>query len=68
MYYDDNYGVWEGMEEGNPDREDNIAFYKQVQKESVRKKCKRCDKWVRIRPDYAICNSCADKIERGYDF
>ena len=61
-YYDENFGHWEDM-----DDEDNIAFYHQVQRESVEKKCQGCERIVRIRPDYAYCNSCADKIERGYD-
>ena len=65
-YYDDNFGWWEGME--GPDGEDNRRFYKQVQKNSVRKKCKGCEQWVRIQRQYAYCNSCADKIEKGHDF
>jgi len=64
-YYDDNFGFWENMD--GPDGEDNREFYKQVQRESVWKKCTSCGRRVRIRPDYAICNSCADKRERGYD-
>lgn len=66
-YYDDNFGFWEGMEEGNPDREDNLRFYKQVQKESRLVVCKGCDRKVRLRPGYGYCNTCADKRERGYD-
>lgn len=61
-YYDDNFGWWEGMDD--PDMRE---FYHQVQKESVRKKCKGCGKVVKIKKEYAYCNSCADKIERGYD-
>lgn len=67
IYYDDNFGQWEGMEPGNPDREDNLEFYKQVQRTNVRKKCKGCGRWVRIQPHYAYCNTCADKLERGGD-
>ena len=62
-YYDDNFGHWEDMDD--PDMQD---YYKQVQKTNVRKKCKGCEKWVRIQPQYAYCNSCANKIERGMDF
>lgn len=62
-YYDDNFGHWENM-----DDPDMVDYYKQVQKTSVRKKCRGCEKWVRIQPQYAYCNSCADKIERGYEF
>lgn len=59
-YYDDNFGFWEGMDD--PDMRD---FYHQVQRESRRKKCQGCGRMVRLRPDYAICNSCADRMERG---
>ena len=62
-YYDDNYGWWDDM-----DDPDMVEFYHQVQKESVRKKCQGCGRMVKLRPDYAYCNSCADKIERGWDF
>jgi Rad3-related DNA helicase len=61
-YYDDNFGEWHDM-----DDPEMRKFYKQVQKESVRKKCQGCGRMVRIRPDYAYCNSCADRIERGMD-
>lgn len=61
-YYDDNFGHWEGM-----DDPEMVEFYHKVQKENVRKKCKGCGRTVKIRPDYAYCNSCADKIERGMD-
>jgi len=65
-YYDDNFGHWEGMEDG-PDAEENREFYKQVQKESRPKKCQGCGHTFRLRPGYGYCNSCADKRERGYD-
>lgn len=61
-YYDDNFGHWEGMDD--PEMQ---AFYKKVQKESVYKKCQGCGRRVKIRKEYAYCNSCADKIERGMD-
>jgi hypothetical protein len=61
-FYDDNYGFWEDM-----DDPDNQAFYRETQKASVRKKCKGCGRMVKIRRDYAICNSCADRMERGGD-
>ena len=62
-YYDDNYGFWHGM-----DDPDKVAFYHEVQRNSVRKKCKRCNRMVKIRRDYAICNACAEKMERGGDW
>jgi hypothetical protein len=61
-YYDDNFGHWDGM-----DDPDMVEYYKQVQRESVRKKCKGCGRTVKIKREYALCNSCADKVERGYD-
>lgn len=60
-YYDDNYGWWD------MDDPDAVEFYKQTQKESVRKKCSGCGRMVKIRPEYVLCNSCADKVERGQD-
>lgn len=62
-YYDDNYGEWHEMED-----EDTREFYLQTQKTNVIKKCKGCGRTVKIQPDYAYCNSCAEKIERGLDF
>lgn len=60
-YYDDNYGWYE------IDGPEDIEFYHRTQRESVTKRCKGCNRMVRIKPDYAYCNSCADKRERGYD-
>jgi len=60
-YYDDNFGNYD------IESEEDIEFYHQVQEESVQKVCKGCGRRVRIRYDYAYCNSCAEKIERGYD-
>jgi hypothetical protein len=58
--YDDNYGDWH-----DTDDEDVRAFYKQVQRESVWKRCSICGRKVKLRPDYDKCNSCCEKIERG---
>jgi hypothetical protein len=60
-YYDDNFGHYEIEDE------DDVEFYHQVQRESVTKKCQGCGRKVKLRPDYAYCNSCADARERGYD-
>ena len=62
-YYDDNYGYWEGMDD--PDMQE---FYRETQRASVLKKCEGCGRKVKIRPDYAYCNSCATKREQGWDF
>jgi len=61
-YYDDNFGHWEDM--NDPDM---VDFYYQVQRESVTKICIGCGRKVRLRPDYVYCNSCANKLERGFD-
>jgi hypothetical protein len=61
-YYDDNFGNWD-MSEG----EEMVEFYHQLQKTNVEKVCKNCKRKVFIQPHYAICNSCAEKIERGGD-
>lgn len=61
-YYDDNFGFYENMDEP-----EMTEFYDQVQRESVDKECQGCGRHVRIRPDYAYCNSCAERIERGED-
>lgn len=61
LYYDDNYGAYDIQDE------EDIAFYHETQRKSVSKKCKGCGRMVRIKPDYAYCNSCADAIERGED-
>ncbi|MFW5871483.1 MAG: hypothetical protein ACOCUT_00100 [bacterium] len=61
VYYDDNFGHWDMEEEGMAE------FYEQVQKRSVEKVCQGCGRKVRILPQYAYCDSCADKIEKGMD-
>lgn len=62
-YYDDNFGHWH-----DTDDPDTLAFYRQTQRASVWKKCQGCGRKVKLRPDYAICNGCAEKREQGWDF
>ena len=62
-FYDDNFGHWQDM-----DDPDVREFYDQVQKESVWKNCTRCGRRVKLRPSYAICNSCADAMEHRGDW
>jgi len=62
-YYDDNFGHWDDMDD--PGMRD---FYQRLQKESVWKTCQKCGRRVKLRPEYGICNSCADAMERGLDF
>lgn len=61
-YYDDNFGSWDMQDS------DDVRWYHNVQKRSVSKRCKGCDRMVRILPHYAYCNSCADAIERGGEY
>ena len=61
-FYDDNFGWYE------IESDEDVEFYHQVQAESVEKECQRCGRLVRLRPDYGICNTCADAIERGLDY
>lgn len=60
-YCDDNFGTYEIEDEGD------VEFYNQVQAESVTKTCEGCGRKVKLRPDYAYCNSCATKREQGWD-
>ena len=62
-YFDDNFGCWHDMDD--PDMQE---FYHQVQRESVVKKCKGCGRRVKLWPSYGICNSCAERAERGGDY
>lgn len=62
-YYDDNFGTWEDM-----DDPEMVDFYHRTQRSNVTKTCRRCRRRVKIQPQYDICNSCADAIERGADF
>lgn len=61
-YFDDNFGHWE-MES-----DDDLRFYRQVQRQSVTKTCEGCKRKVRILPQYAYCDRCATAIERGGEF
>lgn len=65
--YDDNYGHWQ-CDGSSEDQAEMMAFYRRTQRTNVAKRCKRCDRMVNIQPHYAICNSCADAVERGMDF
>jgi hypothetical protein len=61
--YDDNFGFYH-----NTDDSDVREFYRDNQRRSVSKTCRGCGNRVRILPQYAYCNSCADVIERGGEF
>ena len=61
-YYDDNFGYY------NIESEEDVEFYHSMQRQSVSKRCEGCGRMVRIKRDYAYCNSCADARENGFDF
>jgi rRNA maturation endonuclease Nob1 len=61
-YYDDNFGWYE------IESEEDVEFYHHTQHISVEKICQGCGRKVRLKPDYAICNSCADRAERGMEY
>ena len=60
-YCDDNFGFYDIQSE------EDIEFYHEMQRRSVRKKCGGCGRMVKIKPDYWLCNSCCEKLERGGD-
>lgn len=60
-YIDSNFGTYDIR-----DPED-VDFYHDVQRRSVTKICEGCHQKVRILPDYAYCDSCATKREKGWD-
>ena len=60
-FYDDNYGHYE------IESEEDVEFYRETQRQSITKRCKGCGRKVRIKHDYAYCNNCATKLERGMD-
>lgn len=63
-YIDDNFGHWNEERMEDPDA---IAFYHQVQRESVWKRCQGCGCLKKLRPQYGICDSCATLVEQGVD-
>lgn len=60
-YVDDNYGTYE------IESDEDVEFYRDVQRRSVRKKCQGCGRMVKILPEYAYCDNCASRRERGED-
>jgi hypothetical protein len=61
-YIDDNFGTYD------IESEEDVEFYFETQRASVRKKCRGCGRMVKIKPEYAYCNGCATKREQGGDF
>ncbi len=63
-YYDDNFGHWDKEHMEDPDA---VAFYHQVQAESIWKRCHGCGGIKKLRPEYYLCDGCATKVEQGMD-
>lgn len=64
-YYDDNYGHWD---EDPADYEDNMAFRRHVEQNSVWKICSICGEEVKIQRHYDKCDACCRQIENGWQF
>jgi|TARA_Y100000310_G_scaffold50681_2_gene46731 hypothetical protein len=60
-YYDDNFGRYD------IETEEDIEFYRYMQQTNIKKFCVGCGMSVQIQPQYAYCNGCADRQERGGD-
>lgn len=63
IYYDDNYGVWDNMDEPGM-----LEFYQDTQHKSILKECQGCGEMVKIRPEYGYCDRCATIREQGGEF
>lgn len=60
-YYDDNFG------HGPFDPRDGAEWFRRhVELNSVEKECDGCGRWVKIMPQYDVCDSCATKREQGW--
>ena len=57
--YDDNYGSYDIQDE------DDVRWYRSVQRRSVSKRCSGCGRKVKLLPEYVYCNSCMERLERG---
>ncbi len=60
-YYDDNFGHWDIEDE------DDMEHYRRMQETNVEKECAGCHRMVMLQPQYGYCDSCATKIEQGWD-
>jgi Zn finger protein HypA/HybF involved in hydrogenase expression len=59
-YYDDNFGHY------TIETEEDIEFYHEVQRQSVKTTCRQCDGVFMLKRGYDLCNRCADEMERGW--
>lgn len=62
IHHDDNFGVWDIRDE------EDVEFYRHVQRTNVEKVCVGCGRTVHIQPQYDVCDSCATRREQGWDF
>ena len=60
-YDDDNFGHYDIEDE------DDLRFYRQNRRDSVKKECVICKQEVFLLPHYDKCSPCVDKLERGWD-
>ena len=60
-YYDDNFGHWDIEDE------DDMEHYRRTQETNVEKEGAGCHRMVMLQPQYGYCDSCATKIEQGWD-
>ena len=60
-YYDDNFGHWDIEDE------DDMEHYRRTQATNVEKEWAGCHRMVMLQPQYGYCDSCATKIEQGWD-
>jgi len=57
--YEDNFGFWD------VDEPEELAFFEHVQRQSVRKICKRCRRPVRLMAPKILCAPCVSALECG---
>ena len=62
IWYDDNFGCYDHMEE-----EGMEEFYFEIQQTNVKKTCRGCGRKVMIQPSYDLCNGCAMILEQSGD-
>ena len=57
--YEDNFGFWD------LDEPEELAFFRHVQRQSVRAVCNRCERTVHLMQPKIICAPCASALECG---
>jgi hypothetical protein len=49
------------------DCDDDRSYQRLLAREGVERQCCYCDATFIGMPDHGVCNSCADKLEQGWD-